>query len=709
MRSCVFAVIVGLFVTQASAGTAQANPVRKVVNMLQALEKKVVAEGEKETALFNKYMCYCKNSGGDLSKSIGDADTKIPQLGADIKEAEAKLAQLKEDLKQHQVDRSAAKAAVAAATALRNKEAAEYAKEANEANANIAAVTGAITSLEKGMSGGFLQTRAANVLLHLVGQKLDVDEEDRQMLKAFLQGTQSTEYAPSSGQITGILKTMGDEMSKSLAEATAAENAAIQAFDELTAAKTKEINALTAALEAKMTRSGNLAVEIVQMKNDLGDTEAALLQDQAFLKDMEANCKTKADEWAVIVQTRSQELLALADTIKVLNDDDALELFKKTLPGASAALVQVKVSSVTARARALASIRSAHSPQLDFIALAIQGKKIGFAKVITMIDQMVATLKTEQLDDDHKKEYCAKQFDMADDKKKQLERSIADLETAIDEMKDGIATSKSEIAALSKSISALDASVTEATQQRQEEHEDFSNLIASDSAAKELLNFAKNRLNKFYNPKLYKAPPARVLSDEDRATLAAGGTLAPEAAAGGIAGTGVTVLSQIKQHDQNAAAPPPPPAAPGAYQKKSGESGGVIAMIDLLVKDLDKEMTVGKTEEKDSQADYETMMKDSAAKRADDSKTLADKQGTLADLQASLEASTENKASTTKELGATSQYIASLHAECDWLLKYFDVRAEARASEIDALGKAKAVLSGADFSLVQTGSKKFLA
>merc|ERR1719482_756603 len=186
------------------------------------------------------------------------------------------------------------------------------------------------------MSGGFLQTRAANTLLHLVGEKLDVDEEDRQMLKAFLQGTQSVEYAPSSGQITGILKTMGDEMSKSLADATAAEKAAILAFDELVAAKTKEINALTAAVEAKMTRSGNLAVEIVQMKNDLGDTEAALLQDKAFLKDMEANCKTKSDEWAVIVQTRSQELLVLADTIKVLNDDDALELFKKTLPAASA-------------------------------------------------------------------------------------------------------------------------------------------------------------------------------------------------------------------------------------------------------------------------------------------------------------------------------------------------------------------------------------
>merc|ERR1719313_2423889 len=101
---------------------SNANPIRKVVTMLQSMQKKVEAEGEKEKALFDKYMCYCKTSGGALSKSINDADTKIPQLASDIKEAEAKNAQLKEDLKQHQVDHSAAKQAVADATALREKE-----------------------------------------------------------------------------------------------------------------------------------------------------------------------------------------------------------------------------------------------------------------------------------------------------------------------------------------------------------------------------------------------------------------------------------------------------------------------------------------------------------------------------------------------------------------------------------------------------------
>jgi len=287
-----------------------------------------------------------------------------------------------------------------------------------------------------------------------------------------------------------------------------------------------------------------------------------------------------------------------------------------------------------------------------------------------------------------------------------LAEAVADLDTAIADAKDGIASLKERIAALEASIKALDKAVADATEQRKEENEDFTELMASDSAAKELLGFAKNRLNKFYNPKLYKAPPKRELSEEDRATLAAGGTLAPTAAPGGIAGTGVTVLADVSEHNQ--AKPPPPPEAPGAYKKKSGESGGVIAMIDLLVKDLDKEMTVAKAEEKDAQGDYEQMMKDSAAKRADDSKSLEDKNSALADMTAALQRDTDAKTSTVKELGATMQYIQSLHNECDWLLKYFDVRKEARTSEIDALGKAKAVLSGADYSFVQTKSSKFL-
>merc|ERR1719181_430841 len=183
-----------------------------------------------------------------------------------------------------------------------------------------------------------------------------------------------------------------------------------------------------------------------------------------------------------------------------------------------------------------------------------------------------------------------------------------------------------------------------------------------------------------------------------------GGTLAPTAPPGGIAGTGIALLAQVSAHSHRRAAIGPAPEAPAAYAKKTEESAGVIGMMDLLIKDLDKEMTESETAEKEAQKDYEELMRDSAAKRTLDSYALTDKTSTKASLEGDLEAQTEGKASATKELMATFEYIGSLHAECDWLLKYFDVRKEARSGEIDALGKAKDVLSGADYSLLQRGS-----
>merc|ERR1719271_334081 len=166
-------------------------------------------------------------------------------------------------------------------------------------------------------------------------------------------------------------------MNKDISEAAAAEKTAIKNFDGLMAAKTKEVEALTKAIEEKMVRLGELQVSIVEMKEDLDDTQKALLEDKKFLADLGKNCALKTKEHEANMKMRSEELVALADTIKILNDDDALELFKKTLPG-SASFVQLEDN--TQRQQALAIVRAAKNgnghPELNFLALALQGKKV---------------------------------------------------------------------------------------------------------------------------------------------------------------------------------------------------------------------------------------------------------------------------------------------------------------------------------------------
>merc|ERR1719316_1163371 len=291
-----------------------ANPIRKVVTMLQMMQKKVTAEGEKEKELFEKFMCYCKNGDEALAKSIADAEAKMPQVTADIEAGEAEVKQLKADIKQHQTDRAAAKAAMAEATSIREKEASAFADLKSEADANIAATTKATNAIEKGMAGSFLQTSEAQVLKNLVMGKNNIADDDREEITAFLSNSEN--YAPASGQITGILKQMLDTMNKDLAEATASEQAAIKAYTELMAAKEKEVAALSKSIEEKMVRLGKLQVEIVEMKEDLDDTGKALLEDKKFLADLKKNCATKGEEHAANMKLRSEELLALADTIK---------------------------------------------------------------------------------------------------------------------------------------------------------------------------------------------------------------------------------------------------------------------------------------------------------------------------------------------------------------------------------------------------------
>jgi len=496
------------------------------------------------------------------------------------------------------------------------------------------------------------------------------------------------------------LKEMGDNMAKGLADSTATEKSAITTYDEIMAAKKKELDSLTSSIETKTGRVGELAVSVVQMKNDLSETGASLIEDKKYLADMAGTCTAKAAEWEERKKTRSEELLALADTITLLNDDDALELFKKTLPSASASFVQMQTTRTVLRKRALSSILALRSPNLNFIALALQGKKVGFEKVLTMIDAMVVTIKKEQQGDAHKKEYCAGQFDVVEDKMKGLDRTLADAEVAIADTESGIETTTADIAALEAGLKALDKSVAEASEQRKSESAEFSQLMSSDTAAKELLAMAKNRLNKFYNKALYKAAPKRELSEEDRIVVNEGGTLAPTAAPGGIAGTGISAMVDISEHRQlDTDKPAPPPETFGAYEKKDGEASGAIAMIDLLVKDLTHEMTEAETDEKNSHAEYEQMTKDSAAKRAEDAKSLTEKIATKAELEGDFQRHGEAKVSANKELAATAEYQGSLHAECDWLMQHYDVRSEARTTEIDSLTNAKAILSGADFGL----------
>eukprot|EP00428_Durinskia_dybowskii_P074204 CAMPEP_0170393612 /NCGR_PEP_ID=MMETSP0117_2-20130122/20818_1 /TAXON_ID=400756 /ORGANISM="Durinskia baltica, Strain CSIRO CS-38" /LENGTH=464 /DNA_ID=CAMNT_0010649827 /DNA_START=62 /DNA_END=1453 /DNA_ORIENTATION=+ len=459
-RASVVAAALLAAVVPSSALMTTANPIRKVVTMLQNMQKSVTEEGEREQKLYDRYMCYCKTGVDDLKKSIEEGTAKVEADSAAVKEAAELKNQLEADLKEHKAGRDDGKAAIAETNALREKEADAFSKTKAELETNIAAIRKAVAALEKGAGDAFLQSASAGMIRSYAMERSNIADAARQELLAFLSGSSATAYAPQSGEITGILKQLMDEMTEDLADATKEEETSRKNAEELLSAKTKEVESIQAQIEDKSARLGAIGVQTSEKINDIEDTKEAVAADQKFLQELEQGCSTKTAEWEQIKKNRAEEIVALAETIKVLNDDDALDLFKATLPGASASLVQVSVSTSAQRSRALQLVRSAAArggrtaPGLDLIALALNGKGIGFEKVIEMIDDMVANLKTEQTEDDSKKEYCEGQLDQSDDKRKVLEQSIKDSETAIDEMTGLIASLAKEIAELEAGIKA---------------------------------------------------------------------------------------------------------------------------------------------------------------------------------------------------------------------------------------------------------------
>jgi hypothetical protein len=668
-----------------------ANPIRKVVNMLQMIVKKIETEGKASEDLNDKFVCECNKNSAALENQIATAEAQGSDQASGLKAGNEQQAQLVQDITDEKKQRGDAKETIAMSTGIREKEAAAFAAMKAESEANIAAMAKAIDALRKGLGGSFIQTSAAKTIRDLVENKQDLfSADDASELSAFLQSGQTTE---GTGEIVGMLEQLKETMSKDLADATATEEDAIKTYNELVAAKTKEFEALQASIEEKMTRLGELGVANAELSNAGGDTGDSLQADRKSLAGLKKECAARAKEHEAEKASRAEELVALADTIKMLNDDDALDLFKKALPSAAAAsFVQVTARTTTLRARALSMLHEARKHQkstaLDFVALALHGQKGGFDNVIALIDRMAGQLKIEQKMDEDKKAYCGAEFDKSDDEKKALVRKLSDANTAIEDAKGTLATLADEISSTQKIIQESDAAVAEATAQRQAENAEYKETMAQNVAAKALIEMAKNRMNKFYNPDQYEAPPKRELSREDRIAVNMGGTAPPTPAPGGIAGTGIKVFMQINMHTQ----------------KAQQESAGVIAMMDLLLKDLDSQITVGETEEKNAQEDYETAMADAKEKRIADAKLLGEKMTAKAETDEALEKHTDEKATTGDLLMGNAEYIASLHADCDWLLQHFDQRAEARTNEVDAMLKAKDVLKGADYSLLQVSN-----
>merc|ERR1719421_1364599 len=222
------------------------NPMRKIITMLQDMQKELEREGEVEKEIFDKALCACENGDEQLQKTIDDSTAAIEEWTSKTASGEAESAQLTQEVADHKTSAEQAKSDLSEATTLRDKDHKRFVAEEKDTKFNIKGLSQAIPAIEKGMGGAaLLQMPGSGRLRRFFEVTKYLSSDDRSGILAFLdQGEDDGEQqqAPQSGEILGILKNMKDEMEADLKEMQAEEKKDHEGFNELKAAKTEEIS-----------------------------------------------------------------------------------------------------------------------------------------------------------------------------------------------------------------------------------------------------------------------------------------------------------------------------------------------------------------------------------------------------------------------------------------------------------------------------------
>lgn len=635
---------------------------------------------EKEKELFEKFMCFCSSNSADLATSAAEAKAAVEDLSAKLKAEEAESVRIGQELVDHKSDREGAKKDLAEATSLRSKEKAEFDATSADRKTNIGALGSAIPTLEKAMAGGasFVQLPHSKLIKNLAEQNQNIDEWDKRALVAFLEHKDGNDSPGSSGQIIGVMKQLKDDMEAEDKEADEEEAKNSADFAELKSTKEKEIEFATESIESKTVRKGELAVSVVQTKDSLEDTQEELSQNEKYAEQLKQECGTKEQAAKEQEMSRTAEISAVGEAIKILNEDDALGLVQKVFNNNDAPQVGAleflqrdhRRASRFQKGQAILAEAALHfpSPTLKLILFSMnskvkmqgRGKVQKFTEIIKMVDDMVVVLGKEQANDEKHKTFCADEFDKNAEEEAAVTDKIGKLDAGIGETQDDIATITDEIATLGQGIKDLDKAVAQATEQRKEEHAEYVEAQTMNEAAIALLHKAKSRLEKVYKPSLAQ----------------------------------MDSFVQIKMHSESEDSDD---SEDDQEPKKSDKASGVLGMMDMIIHDLEKEGKDAQYEEKSAQKDYAALMTESQASRAQDIKSLTDKEGSKAEKEVKVESLKSKRATAGAELNGIKEAAHNLHASCDFIVQNFDIRKEARTNEIESLKNAKAILSGADF------------
>jgi chromosome segregation ATPase len=706
-----------------SAIAANQSSIDKVVTLITEMKETCIKDADADKEAYDKYNCWCITTEEEKKAAIEAATAKIEELTAFLEEAMAKEAELKTEIKALEEDIAKDKDALETAKANREKENEEFLAEQADMKETLKLLAEAIGVLQKVQSvlvqkkTGHPSAQLALMqvkklvqrippqfhsvlqkdLYDMLGALEDVEEEHlgsvflprsnaaaleqswKRMghrdlpwlktseqigkeanpndLKGMAAGAKS--YNAQSGQILGILKAMGDNIAKELGTAQKEELNAEIAFQNLQGAKLAEIAAAEKQKKEKEAELADLLFKFSQAKRDLKNTEAQKEADEKFLAEMLKGCKKEDEDYAKRSKIRAEEIVAISETLEILTGDEARSLFDKTISFLQLGAVSQSKMAAQERAKtsAMKKILAAakKSKNWALASLAVQVRLDAFTKVKKAMDVMLADLKAEQKAEYEKHTECEKDLDKTEDEIKEATNTKEDLDMKHEELKTAIKTLTDEITALNKEVSEMEVQLKEAGIQRKAENELFQQAIADQRATVRILQMAMNRLKKFY--------------------------------------TAGTKFVDIHHH-----APPPPKSSVTNSYEINANSGGVMQLLSTIIADAEGQESALHITEQNQQKNYAEFAAMTTETIETDRKAIAEKTEQKSTAEGELSETEESQLANDAAIAKLEELLSAIHTDCDWLIKYFDIRQKSRAAEMDAIEEAKAILSGADFS-----------
>jgi len=653
-------------------------PVSKVIALLQDMAVELNKELEDDKAVYEEVSCWCQTNEKEKTRAIEMGEARIDALVAQLGEDGAKIQELKATLATAKDKINKDFAALQEASSMRMKESKEFHGEENDLIGAIQSCKQALVVLSKhhpdliqirNVAKG-LESVRAELLPHVLnGVQVALLKEfmrQAQNPKSFLgMGYSLTipgfnSYAPQSGQVYGILKQMKEQFESGLSETQKSELKAQEEFKALKAAKESEIAAGKKLVEEAEADLAEFQEKHAQAMEELSATEEQVKTDKEFMTNLKKRCAETDEEYQERVKSRMEEITAVQDTIAFLSSDEAFDLFGKTV---NTAFIQLtaqnhaaqRENSLRQRAAAVLARVAAKSPKIAMIATSV--KLDAFTKVIEEIDKMIVELKDQQADEVKHRDFCIAelnkntlQMDEAHAKRDSLEANIADMQATIKKLAENIETTKKEIA-------EMEVEMKRAGEDRAAENADYQQTVNDHRITQEILKKALQRMKQVYNF-LQEEPGAPQMQLSGNATDAG--------------------------------------SAPARFKKMEKNVGGgkVVRMIEQIIADSKQLEAEAVHAEEVSQSTYENFMKDSNKSITEGSNAIADMTDEKAKTEEALNMAQTDMAATNKQIENLMGTGADLHDDCDFILDNFEIRQDARAKEMDALGEAKAILSG---------------